>query len=119
VPTNGGRKDPIFLSFRKVQRSVRDDRWKLIRYPQIDHTQLFDLKNDPHEMLNLADDPAQADRVKQMLGLLKRSQQQVGDDLPLTLAKPSPKQIDMTGRKREPDRWQPEWIRGKYFGTIE
>jgi arylsulfatase A-like enzyme len=112
-------RDHIFLSFKKVQRSVRDNRWKLIRYPQINHTQLFDLKNDPHELHNLADDPEQSDRVKDMLGLLKRSQRQVGDDLPLTVAKPSPRQIDMTGRKREPDRWQPEWTRRKYFGTSE
>ncbi|MEZ5396378.1 MAG: sulfatase-like hydrolase/transferase, partial [Bryobacterales bacterium] len=32
-------RDAIMLSFRNVQRSIRDDRWKLIRYPQIDHTQ--------------------------------------------------------------------------------
>jgi arylsulfatase A-like enzyme len=110
-------RDHVFLSFRKVQRSVRDDRWKLIRYPQIDHTQLFDLRSDPHELNNLADDPAQADRVREMLRLLEKSQREVGDDLPLTVANPAPKEIDMTGREREPDRWQPEWIQRKYFGT--
>jgi arylsulfatase A-like enzyme len=110
-------RDHVFLSFRKVQRSVRDDRWKLIRYPQIDHTQLFDLRSDPHELNNLADDPAQAARMREMLRLLARSQREVGDDLPLTGANPTPKKIDMTGRGREPDRWQPEWIRRKYFGA--
>ncbi len=110
-------RDSVFLAFSKVQRSVRDDRWKLIRYPRINHTLLFDLKNDPHELHNLADEPVQARRVKEMLGLLKRSQEKVGDDLPLTVAEPGPKEIDLTGHKREPDRWQPEWMRRKYFGT--
>lgn len=108
-------RDAAFLSFSKIQRSVRDKWWKLIRYPKIDHTQLFDLQNDPYEMNNLASDPAQAGRVSEMLTLLKKCQQKVGDDLPLTVTNPDPKEIDMTGRKREPDRWQPEWIRQKYF----
>jgi len=110
-------RDSVFLSFSKIQRSVRDDRWKLIRYPRINHTQLFDVKNDPHELHNLANDPAQSECVRKMLRLLERSQREVGDGLPLTVAEPEPKEIDMTGRQREPDRWQPEWIRRKYFGT--
>ncbi|MHC4511860.1 MAG: hypothetical protein ACYTAO_23425 [Planctomycetota bacterium] len=51
-----------------------------------------------------------------MLQLLKESQQKVGDDLPLSVSDPAPKEIDMTEHAREPDRWQPEWIRRKYFG---
>jgi hypothetical protein len=48
---------------------------------------------------------------------LKLWQQKVGDNLPLTVANPKPKQIDMTGRPRKPDRWQPDWIVQKYFDT--
>ena len=110
-------RDSVFLSFSKIQRSVRDKRWKLIRYPQINHTQLFDLKNDPDELNNLADEPSQAGRVKKMLQQLKQWQQKVGDDQPLTVANPKPKEIDMTDRQRKPDRWQPDWIVRKYFGT--
>ena len=110
-----GVRDSVFLSFSKIQRSVRDERWKLIRYPQINHTQLFDLKNDPDELNNLADEPSQAEHVKQMLKQLKGWQQKVGDSLPLTVANPKPKKIDMTGRSRKPDRWQPDWIVRKYF----
>jgi len=109
-------RDSVFLSFMKVQRSVRDEQWKLIRYPQINHTQLFDLKNDPDELHDLAGDDAQAQRMQKMLDLLKENQQKVGDDLPLSVANPDPKEIDMTGHAREPDQWQPEWIRKKYFG---
>jgi len=110
-------RDSVFLSFSKIQRSVRDDRWKLIRYPRINHTQLFDLKSDPHELHNLAGDPAQRRRLTEMLRLLEESQRKVGDSLPLTVAEPGPKEIDMTDRERQPDRWQPDWIRLKYFGT--
>jgi len=54
-------------------RSIRDSRWKLIEYrpdPLLDrgihHTELFDLKHDPHELNNLASDPAQPDRIAKM-----------------------------------------------------
>ena len=48
-----------FGYFRDVQRMVRDRRWKLVWYPQIQKTQLFDLKNDPHELRDLVTQPAQ------------------------------------------------------------
>ena len=70
-PVWEGRKsrvrDSVFLSFKGVQRAVRDDRWKLIRYPEINHTQLFDLENDPDELKNLAADPGQAKCVPRCL----------------------------------------------------
>ena len=112
-------RDSLYLSFRHIMRSVRDRRWKLIRYPQINHTQLFDLQNDPHELTNLAGDPAQAQRVESMMALLAEWQEKVDDRQRLTSAKPQPKEIDMTGRPRKPDRWQPKWIRDKYFGSAE
>lgn len=40
--------------FRDKQRMVRSGRWKLIHYPHIDRWQLFDLRNDPHEIRDLA-----------------------------------------------------------------
>ncbi len=40
--------------YRHVQRMIRTDRWKLIQYPEAEKTQLFDLKNDPYELNNLA-----------------------------------------------------------------
>ena len=80
----------LFLSYLSVQRAIRDDRWKLIRYPQVNVTQLFDLQSDPDEMHNLADDPAQRERVQTMLVRLAESQPTWGDETPLTVANPKP-----------------------------
>jgi len=46
-------RETLFTSYKDVQRSVRDERWKLITYPQINVSQLFDLKNDPEETKKL------------------------------------------------------------------
>ena len=52
---------------------MRIDRWKLILYnvDGVRTTQLFDLRNDPLEMTNLADDPDQAERIRELKGLLR------------------------------------------------
>ncbi|MGB9626882.1 MAG: sulfatase-like hydrolase/transferase, partial [Phycisphaerae bacterium] len=39
-----GVRSTLFTAYRDVQRAIRDDRWKLIRYPKINKTQWFDLK---------------------------------------------------------------------------
>jgi len=106
----------LFTSYEDKMRALRDERWKLIRYPRIDHTQLFDLATDPHELVDLAREPAQAERVERMLAELAAWQARVGDAQPLVVAEPEPMEYDPAGWEREPDRWQPDWIRAKYFG---
>ncbi|HWC90738.1 MAG TPA: sulfatase-like hydrolase/transferase, partial [Pirellulales bacterium] len=81
-------RDELFLAYRDVQRAVRDERWKLIRYPQVNVTQLFDLQNDPDEMHNLAAEPSQAGRVEKMLADLRKEQQHYGDTCPLVVEHP-------------------------------
>ncbi len=83
-------RDELFFAYCGVQRAWRDERWKIIRYPQVNVTQLFDLQKDPDEMKDLAGDPAQAGRIGQMLAKLKAAQQQMDDDLPLTVENPKP-----------------------------
>ena len=108
-------RDSVFLPYKDDQRSVRDARWKLIVYPQIQHRQLFDLQEDPHEMNNLAADPNYAGEVERLLTLMRSEQERYGDRQPLTVDSPKEMKIDLTGVERVPDRWQPEWIREKYF----
>jgi arylsulfatase A-like enzyme len=83
-------RQELFLAYRDVQRAIRDARWKLIRYPRVDVTQLFDLRTDPHERRNLAGDPAQRARTAQMMGRMRRWQQQLGDEAPLVVGHPKP-----------------------------
>ena len=112
---SGTGRDSIFTSFRDLMKAVRDERWKLIRYPKIDHTQLFDLETDPHETRNLAGDPRQSDRIVELTAKMRQWQAAVGDTDPLEVANPNPKEIDLTGREQSRDRWQPAWIFEKYF----
>lgn len=81
-------RDSLFLAYRDVQRGVRDQRWKLIRYPQINKSQLFDLENDPHEMLDLSGDAKHAGKLKEMMALLQQWQRDLGDTQELTVAQP-------------------------------
>lgn len=83
-------RDSLFTCYKDVQRAIRTDRWKLIRYPQVDQTQFFDLQNDPHELTNLAARPEYADRVKEMMAMLAQAQKQCDDTCPLTVANPKP-----------------------------
>jgi len=76
-------RDTVFTAY-KVQRAVRDDRWKLIRYTHINKTQLFDLAIDPAERNNLAAEPEFAPRVARMMKMLAAWQKEVGTDMPLT-----------------------------------
>jgi arylsulfatase A-like enzyme len=80
----------LMLAYRHVQRALRDERWKLIRYPLVNVTQLFDLRNDPFELKNLAAEPAQAKRVAQMMDRLAAWQKRLGDGAPLSVDKPEP-----------------------------
>ena len=75
----------MFFAYRHVQRGVRTDRWKLIRYGVngVQTTQLFDIQNDPLEMKNLAADPSNAVQVREMTALLKKWMKDTGDHLDL------------------------------------
>jgi arylsulfatase A-like enzyme len=83
-------RQDLFLAYRHVQRALRDERWKLIRYPEVDVTQLFDLRSDPHERHNLAGDPAQGTRLVQMMARMRQWQKQLGDADPLLVEHPRP-----------------------------
>jgi arylsulfatase A-like enzyme len=93
-PTKSARTTMLF-AFRDIQRAMRDDRWKLIRYPQVDKTQLFDLQNDPTEVTNLANQPEHAARVAAMTTTLL-SEMKRWDDSLTSLTVPNPKSGEWT-----------------------
>ena len=93
-------RDAIFTAYRSLQRAVRDDRWKLIVYPQINKTQLFDLQDDPAEIKDLAGDPAQAGQLQRLTTLLKSCQQKFGDRQALTTNSPRSMIFDYSSVKR-------------------
>lgn len=112
-------RDSVFLPFIQIQRAVRDERWKLICYPKISHRQLFDLQTDPHERTNLADRAEYAGHVQRLTKLMKEWQAKVGDTLALPTEYKPPEAVDLTGQKRVPDQWQPDWIVKKYFEAAQ
>jgi arylsulfatase A-like enzyme len=60
-------------------RTAIGDRWRLTIYHNEDYAELFDLENDPDEMINLWDDPAQRETKLEMMELLARLQLEHGD----------------------------------------
>jgi arylsulfatase A-like enzyme len=83
-------RDVLYTAYRNGQRAIRDDRWKLIRYPLVNRTQLFDLSTDPRELTNLTDLPEHAAKVSELTALLKKEMTAHADSIPLTVANPNP-----------------------------
>jgi arylsulfatase A-like enzyme len=94
-----GARKSIFCAYRDVQRSVRDETWKMIRYPQINKTQLFKLDEDPDELRDLSDDAKYADEITRLTALLKNWQQKLGDSVPLTTDHPQPLRVKLGDRE--------------------
>ncbi|MDF1742095.1 MAG: hypothetical protein P1V19_00280 [Gimesia sp.] len=68
-------------------------------------------------MHDLSQKPDQKKRIQKMLAILKNWQQKTDDKQPLTSDHPQPETVDLTGRKRKPDKHQPRWIVEKYFDS--
>jgi arylsulfatase A-like enzyme len=66
----------IYGYFRDKQRMVRDKRWKLIHYPEIDRYQLFDLNKDPFEKNDLIGKDHHAQVVRHLQSLLAQKMKQ-------------------------------------------
>ncbi|HVJ83108.1 MAG TPA: sulfatase/phosphatase domain-containing protein, partial [Planctomycetia bacterium] len=73
----------LFFAYRHLQRGLRDDRFKLLLYPQSKTVQLFDLAADPLETMNLADVPEHRALAKSMTDRLRAAQRDWDDELPL------------------------------------
>jgi arylsulfatase A-like enzyme len=88
-PARPARTGLVF-GYKRIQKAFSDGRWKLIRYPQVDRTQLFDLQADPFETKDLSAEPDQASRVKELLARLEAGLRASGDQDSLTATTPQP-----------------------------
>ncbi len=88
-PTTAARSELVF-GYKSVQRAIREDRWKLIVYPQVDRVQLFDLQTDPEETTNVAEKSENIDRVADLRSRLETNLRAFGDKQPLRVADPQP-----------------------------
>jgi arylsulfatase A-like enzyme len=85
VPIIQGRewkvRDTLFGAYRDCQRMIRDERWKLIKYNAhgVKNAQLFDLKNDPDELKNLANHSRHAAQRARLEVLLEDARKHFGD----------------------------------------
>ncbi len=72
----------LYCGYKDGQRSVRDERYKLIEYAVGNKrtTQLFDLQDDPWELNNLAGDSSAADRVECLRKDMLRLREELDDN---------------------------------------
>ena len=63
----------MYNSYQNKQRAVRVGDWKLIRYwvNEVEHTQLFNLKDDPWETIDRSNESGQQARVKALKAKLR------------------------------------------------
>lgn len=109
------RREGVFLRYAAGQRAWVEKRYKLIRYPQVHFTQLFDLAEDPHELRNLAGELEHHDRVRQMAARLQAAQARYNDALPWSAEERAPFFRNLSSVVRKPDRHQPEEVIERYF----
>lgn len=79
---------PIYGAYTDTQRMLVQGRHKLILYPKIRRSLLFDLLNDPEEMHDLSE-TAEAPEIKQSLfAEFLKQQRRIGDSLDVSSAFP-------------------------------
>jgi arylsulfatase A-like enzyme len=94
--------------------ALREGPWKLIRYPYLDRTQLFNLADDPHELRDLAAGPAHTPRLASMLTLLASEMRASGVNQPLVTKRRIPATVDWSTVTQRMDSHQPDWIRQRF-----
>jgi len=108
-------RNSLYTAYRNTVRAVRTDEWKLIRYPQRNFTQLFNLKRDPLEINNLAMAPEYQSKSAEMMNLLMDWYRATDDTANLSPDKFLPLNYDHSKLKQKADQWQPEYTLKKYF----
>lgn len=82
------RRDAIYGAYLMKQRAVISDGFKLILYPEGKIARLYDLKDDPQEMHDLADKSEHRVTMKALFAKLLKLQKELDDPLDLTKTYP-------------------------------
>jgi arylsulfatase A-like enzyme len=88
-------RDSIFLAYKNVQRSIRNDRYKLILYPRVGRKQLFDLQEDPFETRDLSTDERFAAIEALLREKMAAARAEFSDPHPLKVDPLDPAEIDL------------------------
>jgi arylsulfatase A-like enzyme len=74
-------RDHQYFAYTDTQRAVQDERYKLIEYSHKGkrYSQLFDLRDDPHETRNLIDQPRYSEHRDRLRAQLQRLKKRYGD----------------------------------------
>lgn len=103
-PRHAARNE-LVLGYRQVQRAICNDRWKLIRYPQVNRTQLFDLQSDPQEKSDLFGRSESAAKAAELTARLEAALKACDDKCPLSVDNPKPAEWSPpAGKAREPKK---------------
>jgi len=73
-------RNHLFTAYMQDQRTIRDDRWKLFHRMGEDRVALYDIKNDPHELNDLAKRPEHAKRIAELKVALAEARLEYGDN---------------------------------------
>jgi arylsulfatase A-like enzyme len=73
----------IYGAYMNLQRMIRDDQYKLIVYPFAEKLLLYDIMNDPLELIDLSEDPSKQNIILDMFTRLEILSGQMGDTLKL------------------------------------
>ncbi len=83
-------RDVLYTGYRDLHAGRSQRSWKLIRYPLVDRTQLFDLSNDPRELVQPCRRSQAGYQVAEIDCLVVKEMDSYGDKVPLTVANPRP-----------------------------
>ncbi|MFP6614520.1 MAG: sulfatase/phosphatase domain-containing protein, partial [Pirellulales bacterium] len=75
--------EAIYGAYTSGQRMVTEGDYKLILYPKVPKTLLYNVKEDPHETRNLADLAEYGPTIKKLFKRLLELQKETGDSLDL------------------------------------
>ena len=71
----------IYGAYLDKQRMIRTKKYKMILYPSIKRVRLYDLQNDPNEMVDIAENKASKPIIKKLFKKFLKLQKQTKDPL--------------------------------------